>query len=237
MHRESFKREIPGLELTKVKDLQIKICLEKVVESSIGPGLKRFRFIHQALPEIDWEEIELAVEVFGKKLSAPILISSITGGTPQSAEINRNLAKAAQTLNIGMVVGSQRIAIENPSLAPSYQVRDVAPNILLFGNLGAVHLNHGYGIEQCLQAIRMIHADGLSLYLNPLQKLFQRKGSTNFKGLVEKITHIYRRAQDLYVLHRSKKLERTCQGKINHGGRIINIIHKEGVWKNPKSLI
>lgn len=189
-HRESFKREIPGLDLSKVKDLHIKICLEKVVESSIGPGFKRYRFIHQALPEIDWEEIDITVEVFGKKLSAPILISSITGGTPQAAEINSNLAKAAQALNIGMVVGSQRMALENPSLAPSYQVRDVAPRILLFGNLGAVHLNHGYGIEQCLQAIQMIQADGLTLYLNPLQESFQRKGSTNFKGLVEKITHI-----------------------------------------------
>lgn len=168
-HRESFKREIPGLDLSKkVKDLHIKICLEKVVESSIGPGFKRYRFIHQALPEIDWEEIELAVEVFGKKLSAPILISSITGGTPQAAEINSNLAKAAQALNIGMVVGSQRMALENPSLAPSYQVRDVAPKILLFGNLGAVHLNHGYGIEQCLQAIQMIQSAWVFICLKPL---------------------------------------------------------------------
>lgn len=174
----------------QIKDLHIKICLEKAVESPIDPGFKRYRFIHQALPEINRDEIDLTVEIFGKRLSAPIIISSITGGTPQAAKINKNLAKAAQALNIGMVVGSQRMAIEDPTLAYSYQVRDVAPDILLFGNLGAVHLNHGYGIEQCLQAIHMIQADGLTLYLNPLQESFQKKGSTSFKGLIEKIAHI-----------------------------------------------
>ena len=173
---------------SKVKDLHIRICLEKSVESSIDPGFNKYKLVHQALPEIDWDEIDLTVDIFGKKLSAPIIISSITGGTPHAAEINKNLAKAAQALNIGMVVGSQRMAIEDPTLAHLYQIRDMAPDILLFGNLGAVHLNLGYGIEQCLRAIDMIQADGLTLYLNPLQESFQKDGAARFKDLTEKIT-------------------------------------------------
>jgi len=101
-----------------------------------------------------------------------------------------NLAKAAQELGIAMSVGSQRLGIEEPSLEFSYQVRDVAPDIPIIANLGAIYLNYGYGLEECERAVKMIKADGLSLYLNPIQKIFQGKKDIDFKGLIEKIGDI-----------------------------------------------
>ena len=116
----------------------------------------------------------------------------MTGGFDLARKVNRNLAAAAQQLGIAMGVGSQRVAIEESSAAASFQVRDVAPDILLFGNLGAVQLNYGYSIEQCRRAVAMIGADALILHLNVLQEALQPEGNRNFKGLTEKIAEVCR---------------------------------------------
>ncbi|MBI2953519.1 MAG: type 2 isopentenyl-diphosphate Delta-isomerase [Chloroflexi bacterium] len=166
----------------------IKICLEEDVNApGVSTGFERYRFVHRALPETSKENVETGVTFFGKALKAPVMISAITGGTGLSARINKNLAAAAQSLGLAMAVGSQRPAIEDDTLAYSYQVRDVAPDIVLFANLGAVQLNYGYGVEQCQAAVEMIQADGLVLHLNALQECIQPRGNTNFEGLVAKI--------------------------------------------------
>jgi isopentenyl-diphosphate delta-isomerase len=177
----------------KRKKEHLEICLDtESVTSGSGTGLDRYRFIHNALPELDLDEIDLSTTFLGKKLRAPILISSMTGGFDLARKVNRNLAAAAQHLGIAMGVGSQRVAIEAPPAATSFQVRDVAPDILLLGNLGAVQLNYGYGIEQCQRAVSMIGADGLILHLNVLQEAMQPEGNRNFKGLTAKIATICR---------------------------------------------
>jgi len=132
------------------------------------------------------------VKWFGKALRAPLLISSMTGGTETAAAINRNLAAAAQAAGIAMGLGSQRAAVENAALAPSFQVRAVAPDILLFANLGAVQLNYGYGLDQCRRAVDMIQADALVLHLNALQEAVQPEGDANFAGLLKKIEAVCR---------------------------------------------
>ena len=177
----------------KRKKEHLEICLDTAsVTSESGTGLDRYRFIHNALPELDLDEIDLSATFLGKKLQAPILISSMTGGFDLARKVNRNLAAAAQQLGIAMGVGSQRVAIEEPSAADSFQVRDVAPDILLLGNLGAVQLNYGYGIEQCRRAVAMIGADGLIFHLNVLQEAMQPEGNRNFKGLTAKIAAVCR---------------------------------------------
>jgi isopentenyl-diphosphate delta-isomerase len=123
-------------------------------------------------------------------MAAPFIISPITGGTERSLKINKNLSQAAQELGVAMSVGSQKLALEDPSLIPTYQVRDVAPDVPLLANLGAIYLNYGYGLEECKRAVDMIQADGLILYLNPLQKVIQRSSQLNFKGLIEKISQV-----------------------------------------------
>jgi isopentenyl-diphosphate delta-isomerase len=170
----------------------IRINLEEEVHSGLTTGLQKYQFVHQALPELDLADVDLSLTSFGKTLRAPILISSMTGGTSQAQEINQTLATAAQETGIAMGLGSQRAAIEQPALAATFQVRQAAPDILLFANLGAVQLNYGYGIEQCQMAVDMIEADGLILHLNALQEAVQPEGDTNFSGLLQKIETVCR---------------------------------------------
>jgi isopentenyl-diphosphate delta-isomerase len=173
------------------KKEHLELCLDTHnVTSSLSTGLDRYRFVHNALPELDLDEIDISTSFLGKQLNAPILISSMTGGFDLARKVNRNLAAAAQELAIAMGVGSQRVAIEEPAAVASFQVRDLAPDILLLGNLGAVQLNYGYGIEQCRRAVAMIGADGLILHLNVLQEAVQPEGNRNFKGLTAKIATV-----------------------------------------------
>jgi len=170
----------------------IRINLEEDVRSGLTTGLERYHFVHQALPELNLADIDTSVKWFGKDLRAPLLISSMTGGTETAAAINRNLAAAAQAAGIAMGLGSQRAAVENAALAPTFQVRAVAPDILLFANLGAVQLNYGYGLDQCRRAVDMIQADALVLHLNALQEAVQPEGDANFAGLLKKIEAVCR---------------------------------------------
>ena len=173
---------------------QLSVCLEADVEAlDISPGFDRFFFIHQALPEIDGGSgIDLTTRLLGKQLKAPLIISSMTGGTTESRRINQNLAMAAQEMGLAMGVGSQRAAVEDGSLADTYRVRDVAPDILLFANLGAVQLNYGYSVKHCQLAVDMIEADALILHLNPLQEALQKGRETDFRNLLVKIEKICR---------------------------------------------
>jgi len=177
------KRKYEHLHINLTKDVQFE---------AVSTGLENYRFIHQALPEIDAASIDLSVSLFGKTLNAPLLLSPMTGGIKQAKRINRNLAQAAQEMGIAMGVGSQRTAIDNPDVVDTFQVREVAPDILLFANLGAVQLNYGYGIEECRRAVEMIEADAIILHLNPLQEALQLEGQTNFIGLLRKIEQICR---------------------------------------------
>ena len=173
------------------KEEHININLQQNVQfPTLTTGLENYRFLHRALPELNLSEIDTTLTVFGKKLQTPIFISSMTGGTDRAYKINRNLATAAQQYGLAMGVGSQRAAIENRDLAKTFRVRDVAPDILLFANLGAVQLNYGYGIDQCKQAVEMIGADALILHFNVLQEAVQPEGDTNFRGLIDRVADI-----------------------------------------------
>jgi len=178
--------------ISERKSDHIRINLENDVRSGVTTGLEKYRFFHRALPEINLEDVDLSLEVFGKRLQAPILISSMTGGTQEAAKINQNLAVAAQEAGLAMGVGSQRTAIEQPQLASTFQLRKYAPKILLLANLGAVQLNYGYGIQECRRAVEMIEADALILHLNALQEAVQPEGDTRFSGLSKKIEAICR---------------------------------------------
>lgn len=178
-------------ESRKVEHLRINLE-EDVQAKGISTGLESYRFTHRALPEIDLGDVDTSVFFLGHRLRAPILISGMTGGAAWAGEINSRLAAAAQTVGCAMGVGSQRAAIENPEMARTYQVRHLAPDVLLFANLGAIQLNYGYGVDECKQAVDMIEADALVLHLNPLQEALQSGGNTNFGGLLAKIERVCR---------------------------------------------
>jgi isopentenyl-diphosphate Delta-isomerase len=183
------KKVLTKTQQRKKEHLELCLDTDRVTGSS-GTGLDRYRFLHNALPDLDIAELDLSTTFLGKRLKAPILISSMTGGFDLARKINRNLAAAAQELGLAMGVGSQRVALEEPAVADSFQVRDVAPDILLLSNLGAVQLNYGYTVDHCRKAMEMIQADALILHLNVLQEAVQPEGNRNFKGLTEKIANI-----------------------------------------------
>jgi isopentenyl-diphosphate delta-isomerase len=172
------------------KDDHIKVFLEADVRSAVDSGFSRYRFEHNALPEIDFSKIDISMKFFGRRINMPLIISSITGGGHRSEKINKGLAEIAHDFNLGIAVGSQRPAIEDRSRETSFKIRNYAPNILLFANLGAVQLNYGYSLDECRRAVEMIDADALILHLNPLQEVFQPGGNTGFAGLLGKIEKI-----------------------------------------------
>ena len=183
----------PKSQIAERKLTHLRAALERDVRfPRLTSGLERHRFVHWALPELDWADIDLRCAFLGHPLSAPLLISSMTGGAEASddlspRDINLRLAQAAQEFGLALGVGSQRAALEHPELAHTYQVRHVAPDVLLLANLGAVQLNYGYNVAQCRRVVEMIQADGLILHLNPLQEYFQPQGDLNFAGLLGKI--------------------------------------------------
>ena len=177
------------------KSDHIKINLEQDVRSALTTGLEKYHFTHEALPELDLNHLDTSVSLFGRLLSAPMLVSSMTGGTKKAGTINLRLAEAAQVLGVAMGVGSQRAALEHPEQKATYQVRKAAPNILLFANLGAIQLNNGYALEHCRRAVDMIQADALILHLNPLQEAVQTEGNVNFSGLARKVEVICRKLE------------------------------------------
>ncbi|MEK7432664.1 MAG: type 2 isopentenyl-diphosphate Delta-isomerase [Cyanobacteriota bacterium] len=179
------------MEIQKRKKDHIDICVNKDVQfDKLSSGFDSFYLEHNSLPEINFEDIDLSINLLGKKLSAPIFVSSMTGGLEQGKKINTNLAKACQKLNLAMGLGSQRIIIEMPESLESFQIRDVAPDIFLFANVGAVQLNYGYGEKEINYIIESVQANALFFHLNPLQEAIQPEGDKNFSNLVSKIDDI-----------------------------------------------
>lgn len=173
------------------KDDHIRINLEEDVGFlTLTTGLEKYRFVHQALPEQNFSDVDTSLALFGKKVSAPILVSSMTGGTEKAQQINLNLAAAAEAYGLAMGVGSQRASIEQGNTSDTFRVRSVAPTILLFANIGAVQLNYGYGADECQRAVDMIEADALILHLNPMQEIFQVNGDMDWSGLVDKVADV-----------------------------------------------
>jgi isopentenyl-diphosphate delta-isomerase len=169
------------------KSRHLDICLEEDVASQLDTGFARVRLRHEALPECALEDVDLSTTLFGHALRAPILISSMTGGTERARAVNYNLAIAAQGAGVVLALGSQRAALEDPALLGTYRVRDVAPDVVLFANVGAVQFNYGMTIDDARRVVESVAADALYLHLNPLQEALQPKGDTNFRALLPRI--------------------------------------------------
>jgi len=197
-----------------------------------------FRFEHEACPEMDFDEIDSSAVFLGKRLQAPLLISCMTGGTEEATKINRNLARAAEKSGVAVGIGSQRRAIEDASTADTYRIRPFAPSVPILANLGAVQLNYGFGLDECLRAVEMIDADALVFHLNPLQEAIQPEGQRNFAGLIEKMGRI---ARDLPVPVIVKEVgcgisARLARALARHGLRIIDSSGQGGTsWARIES--
>src|SRR5260370_26608942 len=158
-----------GLRSTSArKDAHLRINLAEDVSSDMPTGLDEFDFRPLALPEIDLADVRLGTDFLDWRLAAPFLISCMTGGTEAARPINRTLAVVAQPHGFGLGLGSGRVLLEQPELLPTFDVRDVAPDVPLLANLGAVQLTRGATVDDARLLVAMLRADALVLHPNPL---------------------------------------------------------------------
>lgn len=185
---------LTGTTTRKADHLRINLE-ENVSAKGITTGLERYRFVPRALPEIDLDQVDTGVTLFGRQLGAPIFISCMTGGVPEAERINRTLAEVAQHFRLALGLGSGRVLLEHPEVLPSFNVRPYAPDTLIFANLGAVQLNRGVGVEHCRRLVDLIQADALVLHLNALQEALQPEGDTCFGNLLDGIADLCRKIE------------------------------------------
>ena len=176
----------------------IEICLEEDVQARRATtGFEDVSLVHKALPEISREKIDLSTTVFGYKFSAPLFVGAMTGGTTKATKLNAAIAEAVEELNLGMGVGSQRVAIDNPKLERSFTVvREKAPTAFIVANIGGPQLVGKYGVKEAKKAVEMVQANALAIHLNALQEAVQPEGDTNYSNLLQKICKV---AQELDV--------------------------------------
>jgi isopentenyl-diphosphate delta-isomerase len=176
-------------EIRSRKDEHLTLCAESDVEHRSATLLDEVQLYHDSLPELALSEIDLSRDWFGRRLAAPIVITGMTGGTSAASTLNRALATAAQKFGLAMGVGSQRAMLVDPGCSASFRVRDVAPDIVLFANLGAVQVRDA-GLAAVEDLVADIHADALCVHLNPAQELVQDEGDRDFRGCQDAIAEL-----------------------------------------------
>lgn len=166
------------------KDQHLDVVLSGGGRHAQASGFDDWRFVHEALPDLDHAKIDLGADFLGRRLQAPLLISAMTGGPARAEAINARLAEAAQHLGIALAVGSQRAAIEGGATGGlDRSLRDRAPDTPILANIGAAQLTRGFGVEQARRALDMIGADALVVHLNPLQEACQPEGDRDWWGV------------------------------------------------------
>jgi isopentenyl-diphosphate delta-isomerase len=205
--------------LTRKRKIEhIEICLEEDVQSGSSTMLEDIHLIHNALPEINKDSIDLATNFLGLRADAPIMIAAMTGGHPQTYEINKRLAEAAEEIRVPIGVGSQRAAIEDPSLSNTFSVvRESAPSVPIVANIGATHANYA------TDAIEMINADILAIHLNPLQEAIQPEGDCDSESTLRNIAEIIDNV-DIPVI-----IKETGAGISSHVAKSLEAIGVEAV--------
>lgn len=178
--------------LTDRKNEHLSVVLgQRHKKSDKSTGFEALEFVHCALPEIHLDDIDVTTSFLGKRISAPLLVSSMTGGPVRAAAINENLARACEALKLPFAVGSQRVAIEESGTGGlNLALRKLAPSVPILGNLGAAQFNRGFGAPEALKAVEMIDADALYIHLNPLQEAVQPEGDKDWSGLFDKIVAV-----------------------------------------------
>ena len=179
-----------GMETRKQR--HIDVCLSEAVDyQTVTTGLERYRLPYNALTQTDLGRVDLHTDFLGARLRAPVLIGAMTGGAELSGTINRNLAAAAQQLGVGMMLGSQRIMLDNDFASTSFTVRDVAPDALLIGNIGLAQLNE-VTVDDLVKLLDAVGANALAVHTNPLQEAMQHEGDTDFSGSIARLRDIAR---------------------------------------------
>ncbi|MCU0632112.1 MAG: type 2 isopentenyl-diphosphate Delta-isomerase [Methanolinea sp.] len=202
----------------------LRICAEEEIERGFS-GFEDVRLVHSAIPECDLSRIDLSTRFLGHRLASPLFIAAMTGGHPDTTDVNRRLARAAARYGIGMCVGSQRAALENPALEESFRVvREEAPHAFLVANLGIVQLRD-HGLEWAHKAVSMIDANAIAIHLNFLQEAIQPEGDHNATGCYDALAALCSESTVPVIIKEtgsgiSAETARTCWGA---GVRAIDI--------------
>ncbi len=179
--------EFTALGSTVRKLRHIDACLTEAVQyTDVTTGFERYRLRYNALTQTNLATVDLSTEFLGATLAAPILVGAMTGGAELSGRINHNLAAAAQQLGIAMMLGSQRIMIDDEAATASFEVRDIAPDILLIGNIGLAQLSQSIA-PYLAKALGRVGADAVAVHTNPLQEAMQADGDTDFSGSLPRL--------------------------------------------------
>lgn len=174
------------------KDEHLTICATEPVDAGVvTTGFESYRFDHDALPEIDVEQIDTSITFLGKRLAAPLIIGAMTGGTERAGLVNRRLAQAAARVGVGLALGSMRVMLSNPETTPTFAVRDHdAPVPLFIGNIGAIQLVCGVTAGHLQQLIDATGVDAMNFHLNPLQEVIQPEGDTRWRGVRQAMAEV-----------------------------------------------
>ncbi|MEM3557676.1 MAG: type 2 isopentenyl-diphosphate Delta-isomerase [Metallosphaera sp.] len=159
----------------------VEICLYEDVQGIVSTLLEDVTLIHQAMPRMNFRDVDTRAEFLGKTLSLPLMVTGMTGGHEELGKVNAVIAEVVEELGLAMGVGSQRVAVERPETAESFKVtRRIAPTAPLVANLGLPQVTRGYGVKQFMDAIQMIEANAIAVHLNPAQELFQPEGEPEY---------------------------------------------------------
>lgn len=176
-----------GIETRKMQ--HVDIALNKKIESNRPTGFGGIEFVHYSLPEMDFGKVDASATFLKRKFASPLMIVAMTGGFAEAERINKELAQAAEKEDIPLGLGSQRVMLEKPGLGKTFNVRDVAPNVFLAGNIGAVQLRE-YSNKQIESLVSSIDANALCIHLNPLQEAVQLEGDKNWEGTLSQIAKV-----------------------------------------------
>jgi len=211
---------------TDRKDQHLDVVLSGRGRHARDAGFDDIRFVHEALPDLDHDKIDLGADFLGRRLKAPLLISSMTGGPARAEAINARLAEAAQHLGVALAVGSQRTALEGVAAGGlDLKLRDRAPDIPLLANIGAAQLTRGFGVDEARRAVEMIGADALIVHLNPLQEACQPEGDRDWWGVGAALEALIRQVETPVVVKETGAglSGRTARRLIDMGAAAVDV--------------
>ncbi len=188
------------MNIGKRKEEHVEITAGGGAAYDKSTGLERYELIHNALPEINFNEVSTRSVLLGREFDFPLFISSMTGGYGKGGAVNAQIASFCQQENLPFGVGSQRIMLEKPGTRDSFRVvRETAPDAFIAANIGGNQLVGGLSEEDLGVMVEAIRADAVIVHLNPLQELLQSEGDRNFKGVAEGIKSLVRQT-DLPIM-------------------------------------